>query len=216
MIKIQLLDDEPNILNALRRLLHNEDWEIHTFTDGQQALDALIEHEYAVIICDYKMPGLDGITYLQFAKQRQPGAIRMVLSAHGDRDSMMKAINRVGIQRFLNKPWDDHELEASVRTAIEAYRLSKENQALLDQVRAQQDTLKRQNEELRRLEAKYPGITQVSRDGDGSVLLFENPGFENPAFENSVFDNPVFENSVFDSPAFDSPGYDNSADDHDS
>ncbi len=175
MTKIQLLDDEPNILNALRRLLHGDEWEIHTFTDAQQALDALVEHEYAVIICDYKMPGLDGITYLQFAKQRQPGAIRMILSAHGDRDSMMKAINRVGIQRFLTKPWDDHELEASVRTAVESHRLSRENQELLDQLRAQQDTLRRQNEELRRLEAEYPGITQVDRDGDGSVLLYDSP-----------------------------------------
>jgi fused signal recognition particle receptor len=117
MIKIQLLDDEPHILSALQRVLRPHHWEVHAFSDGQQALQALTEHEYAVIVSDYKMPNLDGITYLQFAKQRQPNAMRMVLSAHGDRHSMMQAINRAEIYRFLSKPWEDYEIETALLTA---------------------------------------------------------------------------------------------------
>jgi DNA-binding NtrC family response regulator len=171
MIKIQLLDDEPHILKALQRVLHPHHWEVHSFSDGHTALEALTEHEYAVIISDYQMPSLDGITYLQFAKQRQPHAIRMMLSAHGDRQSMMQAINRAEVYRFLSKPWDDYEIETAVKSAIDLYLLRFENQRLLAQVRSQQSALERQQHELQRLETENPGITRVKRDEQGRVLL---------------------------------------------
>ena len=171
MIKIQLLDDDPHILSALQRVLRPHRWDVHSFSDGQTALEALCEHEFAVIISDYQMPNLDGITYLQFAKQRQPHAIRMMLSAHGDRQSMMQAINRAEIYRFLSKPWDDYELEAAIKSAIDLYLLRFENQRLLAQVRSQQSAIDRQEQELQRLENEHPGITRVRRDAQGVVLL---------------------------------------------
>ena len=171
MIRIQLVDDEPHILSALQRLLRPHGWELDAFSDPQLALSALTEQQYAVILSDYRMPGLDGITYLQFAKQRQPGAIRMVLSAHGDRGSMMQAINQAEIYRFLAKPWDEYELETALRSAIDLYLLRSENQSLLDKVRSQQTALQRQRQELHRLEQEHPGITRVRRDETGAVLL---------------------------------------------
>ena len=171
MVKIQLVDDEPNILSALQRLLRPHHWELHAFTDAQEALLALTEHEYAVIISDYKMPNLDGITYLQFAKQRQPHAMRMVLSGHGDRQSMMKAINQAEIYRFLSKPWEDYEIETALKAAIDLYLLRSENLGLVTQVRNQKNALERQRQELLRLEAEHPGITRVRRDAEGALML---------------------------------------------
>ena len=171
MVKIQLVDDEPNILAALQRLLRPYHWELHAFTDAQEALLALTEHEYAVIISDFKMPNLDGITYLQFAKQRQPHAMRMVLSGHGDRQSMMKAINQAEIYRFLSKPWEDYEIETALKAAIDLYLLRSENLRLVKQVRNQENALERQRQELLRLEAEHPGITRVLRDADGALVL---------------------------------------------
>ncbi|MGH8352718.1 MAG: response regulator [Pseudomonas sp.] len=173
MIKIQLVDDEPQILKSLQRVLRPHNWEIHAFDDPQVALQALTEHNYAVVISDLRMPQLDGITYLQFAKQRQPRALRMLLTAHGDRLSMMKAINQAEIYRFLSKPWEDYEIETAVRSAIDLHQLRDENQRLLAQVRAQQSALDRQQQELLRLEAEHPGLTRVKRDADGSVLIEE-------------------------------------------
>ena len=132
---------------------------------------ALTEHEYAVIISDYKMPNLDGITYLQFAKQRQPHAMRMVLSGHGDRQSMMKAINQAEIYRFLSKPWEDYEIETALKAAIDLYLLRSENLRLVTQVRNQKNALERQRQELLRLEAEHPGITRVRRDAEGALML---------------------------------------------
>lgn len=171
MIKIQLVDDEPHILKALQRVLRPHGWELHLFNDAQSALDALTEHEYAAIISDYHMPNLDGVTYLQFAKQRQPNAMRMILSAHGDRQAMMNAINRAEIYRFLSKPWEDYEIETALRAAIDLFMLRTQNQRLLSQVDKQQTALERQQQELLRLEAEHPGITRVHRDADGAILL---------------------------------------------
>lgn len=179
MIKIQLLDDEPNILAALQRVLRREpEWSVDAFTDAQEALDALADNEYAVIISDYQMPNIDGVTYLQFAKQAQPHAMRMILSAHGDRNSMMQAINRAEIYRFLPKPWDDYELKATLRSAIDLHMLRHQVQRLLAQVQVQQAALQEQQaalqeqrKELMRLEAENPGLTQVRRDEDGAVLI---------------------------------------------
>jgi len=171
MIKIQLVDDEPNILSALKRLLKPQGWEIHTFDKVEAALNALMEHDYAVIISDYQMPTADGVTYLQFARQRQPDAMRLVLSAHGDRNSMIKAINKAEVYRFLSKPWDDYEVVAAIRSAIDLYDLKTENRKLLKEVREQREMLYAREQELLRLEAENPGITRVQRDTDGSVLI---------------------------------------------
>lgn len=171
MIRIQLVDDDPHILSALRRLLRPHGWETHAFTEIQSALDALAENEYAVIVSDYRMPEVDGVTYLQFAKQRQPRAMRMILSAYGDRQAMMQAINRAEIYRFLSKPWEEYELETALRAAIDLYLLRVQNERLLSQLEFQQTALQRQQHELLRLEAQFPGITRVKRDANGAVLV---------------------------------------------
>ncbi|MEC7728594.1 MAG: response regulator [Pseudomonadota bacterium] len=173
MIKIQLVDDEPNILSALRRLLKPQGWEIHTYDTVESALGGLLEHDYAVIVSDYQMPTADGVTYLQFAKQRQPDAMRLVLSAHGDRNSMIKAINQAEVYRYLSKPWDDYEVVASIKSAIDLYQLKLENRQLREEVDTQKAMLRAREEELLRLESENPGITRVHRDADGSVLIVD-------------------------------------------
>lgn len=174
MIKIQLVDDEVNILSALRRLLKPEGWEVHTYDNVEAALGGLLENDYAVIVSDYQMPSADGVTYLQFAKQRQPDAMRLVLSAHGDRNSMIKAINQAEVYRFLSKPWDDYEVVAAIRSAIDLYKLKVENRRLRQEVDSQKAMLRAREQELLRLESENPGITRVQRDADGSVLISDN------------------------------------------
>ena len=174
MIRIQLVDDEPNILNSLRRLLKPQGWQVDTYSTVEDALNGLLEHEYAVIVSDYQMPSADGVTYLQFAKQKQPHAIRLVLSAYGDRESMIKAINQAEVYRYLSKPWDDYEVVAALKSAIDLYQLHKENQRLREENDAQRALIKAREDELLRLEADNPGITRVQRDADGAVLLSDD------------------------------------------
>lgn len=171
MTRILLLDDEANILNALKRLLRDEDWPVDTFTNAETALEALQTTTYSVIVSDYKMPVMDGVTFLQFARQRQPDAIRLMLSGHGDRQSMISAINRAEIYRFLSKPWEDYEIQAAIRAAVDLYQVTVENRQLLDQIKRQNDLLRQREEELLRLEEDNPGITRVRRDQDGSIVI---------------------------------------------
>ncbi len=171
MTRILLLDDEANILNALKRLLRDEEWPVDAFTDAEEALEALRTTTYSVIVSDYKMPVMDGVSFLQFARQRQPDAIRLMLSGHGDRQSMISAINRAEIYRFLSKPWEEYEIQAAIRSAVDLYRITVENRQLLDQIKRQNDLLRLREEELMRLEQDNPGITRVRRDQDGSIVI---------------------------------------------
>ena len=174
MIRIQLVDDEPFVLSALKRLLKPRGWEIDTFENATHALEALLVNDYNVIVSDYQMPIMDGVTYLQFAKQRQPGAVRLILSAHGDRTSMMKAINQAEIYRFVSKPWEEYEIETAIRSAVDLSCLQAENRQLLEEVRVKERKIQQRNDELSRLEKTHPGITRVVRDADGSILLRGN------------------------------------------
>ncbi|OEY66574.1 response regulator [Marinobacter sp. X15-166B] len=171
MIKIQLVDDEPNILKALKRLLKAQGWEVDAYDNVDDALGGLLAHDYAVIVSDYLMPAVDGVTYLQFAKQRRPDAMRLVLTAHGDRQSVIKAINQAEVYRYLTKPWNDYEIVAAIQSAVELHQLVRENHRLLQTVATQKAMLQAREQELQRLEAEHPGITQVLRDTEGSILV---------------------------------------------
>ncbi len=173
MIRIQIVDDEPNILRSLARVLRSDEWQLECCSDPHEALEALQYNEYGLIISDYQMPGLDGVTYLRFARQRQPEAVRMVLTGQADRSAMMKAINQAEVHRFLVKPWDEYELRAAVHSALSLYRMRKENQNLIAQLSRQQTILNAQKQELLRLERDHPGLIQVNRDSDGSILIDE-------------------------------------------
>lgn len=173
MMKIQLVDDEPNVLRAMHRLLQKSGYEAHTFTDAEDALAALGEHTYAVIVVDYQMPHINGITYLQFAKQSQPDAVRMVLSGQSDRQSMLSAINVAEVYRYLTKPWDDFEILAALQAGVDLHMLRIENQRLLSQVSQQNALLRAQERELQRLERENPGLTRVDRDAQGMIVIGE-------------------------------------------
>lgn len=176
MIRLQVIDDEPANLKAIQRLLRQEDWQVDTFSDPQDALRALTGASYNLILCDLRMPQLDGITYLQFARQRQPGAMRLLFSGHGDRESLVQAINQAQVQRFISKPWDDYELLETLRSCLQLQQLQMEQQRLLLQVQQQQDQLQRQQQALQEMQRRHPQLFSLTRAEDGSILLEEHPG----------------------------------------
>lgn len=171
MTTIALVDDEPNILKSLKRAMRGRDWQVLTFESPQSALAALPGQDVDLIISDYKMPTMNGVAFLNEAKQCCPKAMRMILSGQADLDGMLGAINSAQVFRFILKPWNDEELLITIAQALEYQRLQQENQALLKTVESQSHTLKAQLLELQRLESLSPGITQVSWDADGSIDL---------------------------------------------
>lgn len=179
MYRIMLVDDEINVLSALKRALltipfedlDGERPEIETFVSAKQALARLATKPVDILISDYRMPEMSGIDFLAEAVKIQPDVARLVLSGHADLDVVIDAINRVQIFRFINKPWHDFELKTSVIQALAARALVLENRRLADLVRVQYGKLSRHEAELRRLESESPGITHLKLSPDGSILL---------------------------------------------
>ncbi len=176
--RILLVDDEPNILNSLRRALNamppalfGGRPTVETFDDPRMALLRGSECAFDLVLSDYRMPHLNGVAFLSEFKKIQPTACRLILSGFADLNALVAAINDVQIFRFIAKPWDDYDIGASIAQALEHRRLQQENARLADLVRLQNGRLSKQELMLQRLERSYPGLTQVKRAADGSIDL---------------------------------------------
>ena len=134
-VKILLVDDEENILRALSRLLR--DYPLTTASSGEEALQLAKEAVFDLVISDYRMPGMDGVTLLTEFRRIQPDSIRMILTGNADLKSMQHAINDAEVFRFINKPWNNFEIRHAVENGLEHKRILLENQSLADQVRRQ-------------------------------------------------------------------------------
>lgn len=128
--RILLVDDEPNVLRALRRVFHREHYEIVTAADGNQALALLAEREFQLIISDYMMPGLNGAELLKRAKNMRPDMIRIMLTGHADAGAVMGAVNEGAVYKFILKPWNDDDLRVTTALALEQYDLIQRNRRL--------------------------------------------------------------------------------------
>lgn len=180
MAKLLIVDDEPNVLNALRRMCLNHDAapaisnpQVMTFTSPVQALAYLQDHPVDLIISDFRMPEMDGATFLARVREQHPDVARIIMSACSDIDGIVRAVNHAGIFRFVSKPWSDPDLKATITEVLAHRGLLLENRDLADEVRAQRNLILRQKIELERLERESPGITKVRWTVDGGVLLEE-------------------------------------------
>jgi len=162
--KILIVDDEENILSSLKRLFRKEDFQILTATSGEEGLKIIDENEVDLIISDLKMPFMSGVEFLSKAKQKNPAALRIMLTGQADLKAVLDAIDKGEVYRFLLKPWDDEELKMAIKQALDFHHLQKENKVLAQ-------TVKKQNVILKELEKEHPGISTVKREQDGTILL---------------------------------------------
>lgn len=144
--RVLLVDDEENILRSLQRILRREPWELTTASSGEQALAAMAEHKYDLVISDARMPGMDGPTLLAEIRRKYPWCIRILLTGYADITSTIKAINDGQIYRYISKPWDDDELRLTIRQAL-AFQYSERRRLALEKL------TRKQNKELQALNA---------------------------------------------------------------
>ena len=161
---ILLVDDEQNVLAALKRALAEEPYRVLTATSGEEGLALMAEERVKVVVSDERMPGMAGAEFLTEVRHRHPETVRMMLTGHASIEATMKAVNRGEIYRFFTKPWNEQELKLTLRGAVEKFDLEEENRRLLK-------TVKRQSQELKALAAKYPGIADLERDEQGSIVI---------------------------------------------
>ncbi|MFZ6674675.1 response regulator [Undibacterium sp. Xuan67W] len=175
MRRILLLDDEQNVLSALKRsfrsIAGSDQLRIDTYTVPQDALLPLRDSAYDFILSDYHMPSMNGIEFLTLAKAMQPDAVRMMLSASAEFKTILGAINEAEAFRYISKPWTQEELADTYHAALQKRDQVLEDRRLADELRVQRGQISPHEEAMRRLEESDPGITKVKWSADGSVML---------------------------------------------
>lgn len=118
---ILLLDDDPSIIESLNALLTLEtEYKILSFASTDEATKAIDDNIIDLAIVDFLMPGaMDGIEFLIALKKKQPYSIRIILTAYADKENAIKAINEVGLYKYIEKPWDNDELLNIIKEGIE-------------------------------------------------------------------------------------------------
>ena len=140
---ILIVDDEESILNAFKRILADEDYEIHTAHNGLEGLNKLraAQKPFSLIISDQRMPVMNGVQFFTQAKDIFPDAVRILLTGYADTEAIIDAINKGGVHLYFTKPWREEELLFHIKQSLSKTELLVENKRLAE-------LIKKQNEEL--------------------------------------------------------------------
>lgn len=174
MFHILLIDDEEHVINALTRCLRRAfqgNIKIESFTVPHDALKRAAETGFDVVVSDYRMPDMDGVTLLTKIAEIQPSTVRLILSATEDFSVLMKAVNEAGISRFISKPWEEAVFVDIIRHSAENAQQHRNERLLADERRLEIQAISPQELERRRLEEEEPGLTHVKWGPGGEVLL---------------------------------------------
>ena len=138
-----IVDDEPNVIKSLRRLLIDSNHTIITAESGADGLKAFDGNEIDLVISDYRMPGMNGVEFLSEVRKKYPATIRIVLSGYADVAAVVEAINDGHVYKFISKPWNDQELLTTILRAFEQQQLQRENARLNDELQKRNEQLEK-------------------------------------------------------------------------
>ncbi|GAB4213001.1 MAG: response regulator [Rhodoferax sp.] len=147
---ILCVDDEPGILSALRRLFRARGLPVQVAGSAAEGLQWLEKQAFDLVISDMRMPEMDGVAFLEQVRQRWPDTLRLLLTGYADIQSIMGAINRGEIYRYIAKPWDDNDIVLIVRGALQQRAMAQEQKRLQTVVAQQNEALRELNADLER------------------------------------------------------------------
>lgn len=122
MLSLLFVDDEPNVLAGLRRMLRSQrrQWEMNFCDSGESALQWLASHRADAIVSDMRMPGMDGAELLSRVRETYPDTIRIVLSGHSDQEMTLRSIGPA--HQYLSKPCDPEQLKAKISSTLDLHQ----------------------------------------------------------------------------------------------
>ena len=167
------VDDEPDNLRIFE-LSFQRDFSILTAENGEQGLRILNENPVAVVLSDYRMPGMNGVEFLSRVREIDPKVVRILVTAYGDAETLGDAINDGRIYKFIAKPWEPEDMGLTIRRAIEAYALDRERDGLLDELTLINRLSRSMHRELEvdRLLKLLLEAAHHELEFDGAALLF--------------------------------------------
>jgi DNA-binding NtrC family response regulator len=140
---IMIVDDEEMVITSIKAFLQLEtDFEIHGFTDPEDAAEFAAKNVVDVAVSDYLMPKMNGIQLLGKVKEVQPETSRVLLTGHADKQSAIQAINQVALFQYLEKPWDNAQLLLVVQSGAERARLFRDLREKVEELDSANSSLK--------------------------------------------------------------------------
>lgn len=132
-INILYVDDEENNLISFRATFRTR-YNVKTAISGDAAMELLNNHRFEIIITDQRMPKMTGVEFLEHIIPSHPDPMRILLTGYTDMSAVVDAINKGKIFHYLNKPWSEEELDATIQKAHQAYLEKKKIREMNDQL----------------------------------------------------------------------------------
>jgi PAS domain S-box-containing protein len=147
--KLVLVDDEEMVIASIKNyLLLETDYEVIAFTSPAEALNAIREIPVKLAISDFLMPEMNGIEFLKNVKSLYPLATLILLTGYADKENAIKAINEIGIYKYVEKPWDNEDLKITIDNAFERTDLIENLESKIIELNQAQTELKNYSEQL--------------------------------------------------------------------
>ena len=196
--KIVVVDDEKFITSAFKALLKVEGFsDAHLFNSPIEALEFLKENQPDLVISDFLMPEMNGLEFLNKVKELYPEVSKILLTGYADKENAIRAINEIGLYRYIEKPWDNSDLIINIKNGIERSYLLSELRKKISELEAAkkelekyshnlEDIVAERTADLKQSNAKLEGIFNYC--ADGIVILNEDGIIEqvNPACETLI------------------------------
>lgn len=168
---VLFVDDDPQILNAIRRVIRKESYDARFAAGATHALEIMTQIQVQVIVCDLNMPEMNGLALLKRVQHDYPETLRIVLSAVTDIDQVIEAIHVGNVYRYITKPYDRRELVMTVRQAMDIWLIQKEKRDLQTQLAMQNRLLEKQ---VRERTAQLLAIEQQAELGRYAAQIVHN------------------------------------------
>ena len=160
---IVIVDDEDLVVTSLRTFLDLETpYRTVTFTSAKMALQHIRDHDVDLVISDYLMPEMDGITFLSQVRELKPDVPRIILTGYADKENAIKAINQVGLFQYIEKPWENEDLRVIVRNGLEKMQLLKKLQMKINEITQAHAELQTLNQEIVRIIRGTSGFSSLT------------------------------------------------------
>ena len=194
--KIIVVDDDNIVLSALKMLLDLHGYENAVyFDDPKKALESIEKEAPDLILSDFMMPQMNGIEFLGHAKKLCPDISMILLTGYADKENAIKAINEIGIYKYIEKPWDNADLLLNIKNGLERSHLISELNKKIEELSVAnsklekysislEEIVKERTKSLAESNTKLSAIINYCADG---IVLVSNEGNilqSNPAFEN--------------------------------
>ncbi len=193
-LPLLVVDDEDENLQSFR-LNFKRAFTVHTALSAEDGLKVLEDQDIAIIITDQRMPGIEGTEFLEKARELRPDCLGILVTAFGDADVLVDAINRGQVFRYFHKPWRKPELEAAIKQAQDLYHLRRENRRLMEELRSANDYLRteiQENYDFEEIVGAKGGLQEVAKrlqqvaPTTSSVLLLGESGTGKELFARAI------------------------------